>query len=145
MGYQMIVLNDNLTNEIKTHAKADYPYECCGIILGKIENSVKITLKLLPISNAKDEANRHNRFLITDAEFTKASIYALKNGYEILGFYHSHPDHPSAPSKYDLDHAWPFYSYIIVSVEKGEAKLLTSWELENDRTKFNQETIIKGE
>jgi proteasome lid subunit RPN8/RPN11 len=83
--------------------------------------------------------------LITDAEFAKAQLYAAKNGYEILGFYHSHPDHPSEPSKYDLDHAWPFYSYVIVSVEKGEARALTSWELENDREKFNQETIIKGE
>jgi proteasome lid subunit RPN8/RPN11 len=141
----MIILNDILANEINAHAKSDYPFECCGIILGGIKDGVKSALKLLPISNAKDEASRHNRFLITDAEFAKANIYAAKNGYEILGFYHSHPDHPSAPSKFDLDHAWPFYSYIIVSVEKGEAKLLTSWELENDRTKFNQETIIKGE
>lgn len=141
----MIILNDTLTAQINAHAKADYPYECCGIILGTLEEGVKSALKLLPISNAKDEANRHNRFLITDAEFAKAQLYAAKNGYEILGFYHSHPDHPSEPSKYDLDHAWPFYSYVIVSVEKGEARALTSWELENDREKFNQETIIKGE
>ncbi|MDR2342687.1 MAG: M67 family metallopeptidase [Campylobacteraceae bacterium] len=141
----MIILNDILIGQINAHAKADYPYECCGIILGEFKNNVKSAFKLLPISNARDEENKHNRFLITDGEFAKAQLYAAKNGYEILGFYHSHPDHPSAPSKYDLDHAWPFYSYVIVSVEKGEAKLLTSWELENDRAKFNQETISKGE
>ncbi|MDR2081172.1 MAG: M67 family metallopeptidase [Campylobacteraceae bacterium] len=141
----MIILNDSLIEQINSHAQADYPHECCGIILGELKNSIKAAHELLNISNARDEANRHNRFLITDEEFAKAALYAAKKGYEILGFYHSHPDHPSAPSKYDLDHAWPFYSYIIVSVEKGKAKLLTAWELENDRTKFNQETIIKGE
>jgi len=141
----MIVLNDKLINEINIQAEAEYPNECCGIILGSIDNGVKSAVILLSVSNARDEANRHNRFLITDAEFAKASFYAAKNGYEILGFYHSHPDHPSAPSQYDLEHAWVFYSYIIVSVKKGKADLLTSWELENDRTKFNEEKIIKGE
>jgi proteasome lid subunit RPN8/RPN11 len=141
----MITLNDDLIDKINAHAKADYPFECCGIILGTLQGGVKSALELLNISNARDEANRRNRFLITDEEFAKAALYAAKKGYEILGFYHSHPDHPSIPSKYDLDHAWPFYSYVIVAVEKGEAKAFTSWELENDRTKFNQETINKGE
>ncbi|MDR2100330.1 MAG: M67 family metallopeptidase [Campylobacteraceae bacterium] len=141
----MIILNNALIKEINAHAEAEYPFECCGIILGRLQNGVKAALELLGISNARDEASRHNRFLITDEEFAKASFYAAKKGYEILGFYHSHPDHPSIPSKYDLEHAWPFYSYIIVAVEKGEAKEFTSWELENNRTRFNQEIINKGE
>ncbi|MDR2791046.1 MAG: M67 family metallopeptidase [Campylobacteraceae bacterium] len=141
----MIILNDDLTNQINAHAEKEYPNECCGIILGKLKNSVKEAHELLNISNARDEANRHNRFLITDEEFAKAALYAAKKDYEVLGIYHSHPDHPSAPSQYDLEYAWPFYSYVIISVEKGAAKLLTSWELQNDRTKFNQETITKGE
>ena len=64
---------------------------------------------------------------------------------DVLGFYHSHPDHPAIPSTYDLEHAWPFYSYLIVSVEKGKAQAITSWELENDRSKFTTEFIVEGE
>ncbi|MDR1977026.1 MAG: M67 family metallopeptidase [Campylobacteraceae bacterium] len=138
----MIVLDREFAQEINLHAEASYPDECCGILLGILgEEKEKIVKKLLNIDNARDEANRHNRFLITPADFAKASFAAIKEGLEIVGFYHSHPDHPSAPSQYDLEHAWPFYSYIIVSVKKGQADIISSWELENDRTKFNAEAI----
>jgi proteasome lid subunit RPN8/RPN11 len=64
---------------------------------------------------------------------------------EIIGVYHSHPDHPAQPSPYDLDHAWPFFSFVIVSVRNGTAEDLRSWELENDRSKFNSEQILQGD
>ena len=62
-------------------------------------------------------------------------------GGDLLGFYHSHPDHPARPSQYDLDHAWPFFSYIIVSVQKGEPQDMTSWRLREDRSAFDQEDL----
>jgi len=142
----MIRIDKPIINEINIHSETEYPNECCGLLLGKIAaDKTKSVEKLMPISNAREEKHKHNRFLITPDELMKGELFARKHNLDVLGFYHSHPDHPSAPSEYDLEHAWPFYSYIIVSVVKGKADLLTSWEMENDRSKFNSEPIDKGE
>jgi proteasome lid subunit RPN8/RPN11 len=61
---------------------------------------------------------------------------------EVIGFYHSHPDHPAIPSQYDLDHAWPVYSYIIVSVKAGDSQDLRSWEMEPNRSRFTEERVF---
>jgi len=66
---------------------------------------------------------------------------AQAKGLDVIGFYHSHPDHPAVPSQYDLDHAWPLYSYIVVSVKAGAAQDLRSWEMEADRSRFTEEEI----
>jgi proteasome lid subunit RPN8/RPN11 len=142
----MIKIGKVNIDEINKYSEAEYPDECCGILLGKLEvDKSKTVYSLLPVSNAREEKDKHNRFLITPDELMRAEFHARKNKLDVLGFYHSHPDHPAAPSGFDLEHAWPFYSYIIVSVAKGKAEDFTSWELENDRTKFNSEPIIKGE
>ena len=131
---------------ISRQAEAEYPFECCGLLIGTLTAGKRKSIAhILPISNARDAANRHNRFLITPQELLRGESFARKNNMDILGFYHSHPDHPAIPSAYDLEHAWPFYSYLIVSVEKREVQLITSWELENDRSKFNAESIVEGE
>ena len=71
----------------------------------------------------------------------KGELYARKHNVDIIGFYHSHPDHPAKPSQFDLDHAWPVYSYIITSVINGKADVMTSWLLSSDRAKFENEEI----
>ena len=68
--------------------------------------------------------------------------YARGKRLDVVGFYHSHPDEPAVPSRYDLDHAWPTYSYIVVSVEGGKAVALRSWEMQSDRSRFEEEVII---
>jgi len=124
--------------------EAEYPYECCGILTGNLaEDKAKIVGNILPISNARAESDKHNRFLITPEEMLRGEMFARKHQQDVLGFYHSHPDHPSAPSAYDLEHAWPFYSYVIVSVVQGKAESITSWELKNDRSEFIEESISK--
>ena len=70
--------------------------------------------------------------------------YALERKLDVVGNYHSHPDHPAVPSQYDLEHAWPTWSYIIVSVRQGSAADLRSWELQADRSRFDEEEITKG-
>ncbi|MGA2141945.1 MAG: M67 family metallopeptidase [Brevinematales bacterium] len=141
----MIRLKPEHIDEIVKNGEGDYPYECCGILFGKFEkNKSKTVERVLSISNARDKDNRHNRFLITPEEMMRAESAARKNKTDILGFYHSHPDHPAAPSQYDMEHAWPLYSYIIVSVKDGKAGDITSWELETDRSKFNPEILDKG-
>lgn len=142
----MIQIGQESMNQINKHAEEDYPYECCGVVLGTFgEDQTKLVTHLLPISNSREEQARHNRFLITSEDMMRSEVYARKNKLDVLGFYHSHPDHPAAPSAFDLEHAWPSYSYLIVSVAKGKAEDLTSWELKNDRSAFQSETIITEE
>ena len=103
--------------------------------------SLKTIAEIYPISNAREEAAKRNRFLITPEEFMEGEQYAQQNGLDVVGFYHSHPDHPAVPSGYDLDHAWPLYSYIVVAVKAGVTGDLRSWEMEPDRSRFIEEEI----
>ena len=142
----MIRLRRGQGDAISRHGEADYPQECCGLLLGRIEmNGLKVVEEAYPISNAREEEAKRNRFLIKPEEFIKGQKYAASAGMDIVGFYHSHPDHPSSPSEFDKEHAWPVYSYVIVSVNNGAAGGLRSWELEADRSAFGPETITEGE
>ena len=127
--------------EIREHGVRDYPYECCGLLLGRFDKDGKIVKETFPISNAREESAKRNRFLITPEELLRGERYARSRNLEVVGFYHSHPDCPAVPSKYDLDHAWPTYSYVIVSTSEGRATDLLSWEQEADRSRFNEEKI----
>src|SRR5262249_32451374 len=129
--------------EIRQHGVRDYPYECCGLLLGRFaENGRKVVTETYPISNAREESAKRNRFLIEPEELMRGEKYARAKALEVVGFYHSHPDSPAVPSQYDLEHAWPTYSYIIVSVKKETATDLFSWEQEPDRSRFNPEEIV---
>lgn len=142
----MIRIRRGQAEAISRHGEADYPHECCGLLLGRfLDGGGKAVEEIYPISNAREEAAKRNRFLISSEEFAKGDAFARASGLEVVGFYHSHPDHPSAPSDYDREHAWPAYSYAIVSVEQGKAILLTSWVLKPDRTAFDPEEILEGE
>lgn len=132
-------------DQIARHGERDYPYECCGLLLGRIEdNALNITVETFPISNAREEEAKRNRFLIRPEELLKGEQYARKKGLDVVGFYHSHPDHPAVPSAYDLEHALPIYSYVVLSVRGGRAQDVRSWQMESDRTRFNEEEIVKG-
>jgi proteasome lid subunit RPN8/RPN11 len=137
----MITIGEKQLTEIREHGVRDYPYECCGLLLGRFGATGKIVRETYPISNAREESAKRNRFLITPEELLKGESYARTNDLEVVGFYHSHPDSPAVPSQYDLEHAWPTYSYIIVSTKADSANDLFSWEQEPDRSRFNQEEI----
>jgi proteasome lid subunit RPN8/RPN11 len=138
----LITLGEKRLNEIRTHGQRDYPFECCGLLIGRFENDgQKIVVEAYPISNAREEEAKRNRFLIEPVELMRGEAYARQKSLDVVGFYHSHPDSPAVPSKYDLDHAWPTYSYIIVSTGSSNAGDLFSWELEEDRSRFNSEEI----
>jgi proteasome lid subunit RPN8/RPN11 len=139
----MIVLTEQQIAGINRHGETEYPNECCGAVLGRFEDGKKTAHEILPISNKREDSAKHNRFLIRSQEFLYCEKTARKAELEIIGFYHSHPDHPAEPSQYDLDHALPVYSYIIVAVAAGKADKMTSWELQHDRTKFLEEPINK--
>src|SRR5882672_862441 len=105
----------------------------------------RVVVGTYQISNAREEEAKRNRFLIRPEELMRGERHARKQQLDVIGFYHSHPDDQAIPSRYDLEHAWPVYSYIIVSVREGRAYKLLSWEMEADRSKFNPEEISKGD
>ncbi len=142
----MIILSQHQAEHIRRHGESDYPYECCGLLVGHFAgDGRKIVSETFPISNAREEAAKRNRFLIRPEELMRGERHARERKLDVVGFYHSHPDHPAVPSGFDLEHAWPTYSYIIVSVREGRAGDLRSWEMEADRSRFNEEEISKGE
>lgn len=138
----MIALNDEQLSEMRAHGERDYPYECCGLMLGRFESGLKQVLETYAISNAREEEAKRNRFLIRPEELMRGEKYAREQGFDVVGFYHSHPDDVAVPSQYDLEHAWPTYSYVVMSVEKGRTVDLRSWEMEADRSRFNEEEIV---
>lgn len=141
----MIQLSAQHRNEIDAHGQRDYPHECCGLLIGRFTvHGLKVVTETYPISNAREEAAKRNRFLIRPEELLRGEQHAAKQNLDVVGFYHSHPDHPAVPSQYDLEHAWPAYSYIVVAVREGQAEALRSWEMETDRSRFSEEEILTG-
>jgi proteasome lid subunit RPN8/RPN11 len=127
---------------IRTEGERAYPNECCGALLGKIDASGgKEAESLLPIDNKRERQEQYHRFEIRSEDYLAAEKEARQQNRDILGFYHSHPDHPAIPSAFDQNNALPFYSYIIVSVEGGKAADIRSWELATDRSEFREEEI----
>ena len=140
----MLILPNELETTIRTESENAYPNECCGILMGEINDTgTKTVRQVEAIVNAREDGAQHNRFLITAEDMLHAERTARVAKLDVIGFYHSHPDHPSAPSEYDKSHALPLYSYVIVAVEKGVSKELTSWELTPDRTAFLSENFIQ--
>jgi proteasome lid subunit RPN8/RPN11 len=137
----MIQLAEKQQIEIAAHGERDYPHECCGLLLGSFAAASKVVSEIYPISNAREEEAKRNRFLIRPEELLRGEQYAANRELDVVGFYHSHPDHPAVPSGYDLEHAWPLYSYIVVAISAGAARDLRSWEMELDRSKFSEEEI----
>jgi len=138
----MLNLAASQQEQIRAHGERDYPYECCGLLLGQFGlHGHKICAATYEISNAREEAAKRNRFLIRPEELLRGERMAAAKGLEVIGFYHSHPDHPAVPSEYDREHAWPTYSYVVVAVTSGAAGALRSWELQADRSRFDEEVI----
>ena len=140
----MLILALEHENTMRTDGETAYPNECCGVLVGTIERSGdKVVRHALAIRNARDDGEQYHRFLITPEDMLHAERNARTMKLDVIGFYHSHPDHPAVPSEYDKDHALPFYSYVIVAVEQGVAKDITNWELTTDRTDFVPEQITR--
>ena len=137
----MIRLARQLEEEIRSAGTDAYPNECCGIMFGHEEGDIHVVKALRPIENARESGEQYHRFLITAEDMMQAELEARRLGLEIIGFYHSHPDHPSKPSDYDREHALPFYSYIIHRVAEGRPELMTSWRLRPSREAFDSEPI----
>lgn len=139
----MIILTEEVKSGIFTEGERAFPNECCGFLLGSVrEDGKRIGDVVLTVRNTRDDAEAYHRFEIAPQDFLRAEREAADAGKDVVGIYHSHPDHPSVPSDYDLDHALPYYSYVIVSVAHGTAADVKSWRLEDDRSGFSEEAIV---
>jgi proteasome lid subunit RPN8/RPN11 len=136
----MLLLSEELLKGIRQHGAKDYPNETCGAMLGVDGDSDREVKALFPLINRRDDSPR-NRFSVTSDDVRAAEKAAKQQGVELLGWYHSHPDHPARPSEFDREHAWPWYSYVIVSVAQGQPQDLTSWRLADDRSHFDPEEV----
>ena len=135
LAIQPLHLTPAQDEQIRREAAAAYPDECCGIIYGVVRDGTRRVSQLEPVANAFDAEERYHRFSISPEQLMKAERVAGDRGELVLGFYHSHPDHPARPSEYDRQHAWPFYSYVIVAVEMRQPRDMTSWQL-NEQTEL---------
>jgi proteasome lid subunit RPN8/RPN11 len=136
MSEQRIALGEGVAEAIRRHGEQAYPHECCGALVGA--DGLATVAVALP--NTTEEGPRR-RFLVRPSDYRHAEAEAAAHGGEILGFYHSHPDHPARPSQYDLDHAWPTFAYVIVAVASGVARDMTVWYLKEDRSSFDEGEI----
>lgn len=134
-------IGDNHVEEIGRHGSQAYPNECCGALLGVATDDAKQVRELLPLDNRRQGEAARTRYLVTADDYRWAEKQAREKGLDILGFYHSHPDHPTQPSEFDREHALPWYSYIVVGVAGGEPQETTSWVLADDRSRFLAEEI----
>ncbi len=140
---QILLLNEKLAKGIRAHGAGTYPHECCGALLGLDSEAGREVRVLFQLVNRRTDSPR-NRFSVTPEDVLDAERAARDAGLDVVGWYHSHPDHPAIPSEFDREHAWPWYSYVIVSVAKGEAQTLASWRLADDRMRFEPEKISAG-
>ena len=125
---------------IRAHLCRAYPEEGCGVLLGREADGTREVVGIVPLENRREES-RHRRYMIAPEQFLAADRMARGAGLDVIGFFHSHPDHPPRPSAFDLEHAWPYYSYLIVSVVRGEAREARSWRLAEDRSRFEEEML----
>src|SRR5436853_3036600 len=133
-------LSPDVAAAIFRHGEETYPHECCGALVGRGGD----VIAAVPLPNTTEEGPRR-RFLVRPSDYRLAEARAGELGGELLGFYHSHPDHPARPSQYDLDHAWPTFAYVIVAVASGAAQRATVWFLKDDRSAFEEGTLHHGD
>jgi proteasome lid subunit RPN8/RPN11 len=126
-------LEDGVAAVIRRHGEETFPHECCGALIG---NDDRVT-HAFALPNTTDLGPRR-RFLVSPRDYMMAERKASELGGQLLGFYHSHPDHPARPSQFDLDHAFPNFAYVIVSVMSGVSALMTVWFLKEDRSSFDE-------
>jgi len=136
----MLKLTAEIAERIRAHAAESYPYECCGALVGRSRAEDREVLDVLRLANQREDSPE-NRYAIVSEDVRHAEFFARDRKLELLGWYHSHPDAPARPSEYDREHAWPWYSYLIVNVEAGESCDLAGWRLRDDRSGFDAEEV----
>ncbi|OFX17390.1 hypothetical protein A3K71_04025 [archaeon RBG_16_50_20] len=124
---------------IMSHAKSTYPEECCGFLLG-LDSVVRTVERIVSVQNVNQDSRR-NRYNIDPKDLIRADEEARRSNMSLIGIYHSHPDTPAQPSQFDLEHAWPWYTYLLLSVQNGQPKDVAAWNLSEDRSAFHLDDL----
>ncbi len=136
-----LIMSRAILIEIQSNGEAAYPEEGAGLLLGRADGSRREVLATVSFSNAREETARHNRYLITPQDMLRGEQQAARLGLDVIGVFHSHPDHPNRPSAFDREWALPWFSYVITAIEAGRAVESRSWQLNDDRSEFMEEEI----
>jgi proteasome lid subunit RPN8/RPN11 len=137
-GTLMLRIDHALIDDIRRQGERAYPAECCGVLAGTA-GKVKEVVRLFPATNRRTDDP--HRYLIAPDDLRRIEADLRRLSQDILGCYHSHPDHPAVPSTFDVEQAWPWYSYVIVRVDRGQAAEVASWVLDDDRSTMHSEPI----
>jgi proteasome lid subunit RPN8/RPN11 len=139
----MLKLSQQLQVEIEAHGLASYPYEGCGLLLGRMTSELNVVQAVFPVPNRWEvEEEKRVRFLIGPEDMFRAEIEAVQLDLDVVGVFHSHPDSPPVASPRDLAWAaWPGYSYLITEVRDRTPGASRSWQLLDDRSGFVEEEI----
>jgi proteasome lid subunit RPN8/RPN11 len=137
----ILELSAKILEDIHAHGESSYPEEGAGLLLGKVNGDYKRVISIIKYSNAHEDNARHNRYLLTPQDYLHGEQEASNLGLDVLGIFHSHPDHPNRPSEFDREWAMPWFSYVITSVQAGNAVDSRSWLLSDDRSHFFEEEI----
>lgn len=135
----MLKMKKDVYDQIIERVKDSYPHECCGVLVGHVQGETKLALESYPIENLNRERAR-DRYNMDPVGLIKVEKQIALEGLEIVGIYHSHPDHPPRPSKTDLEYAWPIYSYMIVAVAHGTQIEAKNWYLNDTGNEFLEES-----
>ncbi len=130
-----------ILTRIHQHGEQAYPEEGAGLLLGENKGNEQQVSEILSLTNEREENARHNRYQLSPQDYLRGEELADRMGLDVLGVYHSHPDHPNQPSEFDRQWAWPNFSYLITSVVQGLAVESRSWRLNEDRANFSEEEV----
>lgn len=136
-----LLISSQLLENIHAHGERSYPEEGAGLLLGVVNGEQKQVTQIMALDNSREDSARHNRYLLTPQDYMRGEQEAARLGLDVLGVFHSHPDHPNRPSEFDRDWAMPWFSYLITSVQAGQAVGSRSWLLAEDRSHFAEEKI----
>ena len=140
----MLVIRQSELDALRQHGEETYPHECCGVMLGRIDRDERVVEAALRADNTRTDSP-HNRYNIDPRELVRIQRQSRERGLDVIGFYHSHPDHPARWSQTDLAEAhWVGCSYVITSVEQGRATVTNSFLLagtQEDDKRFEDERI----
>ncbi|HUI30523.1 MAG TPA: M67 family metallopeptidase [Candidatus Acidoferrales bacterium] len=140
----VIKIPKDAISQIEKHGERAYPEECCGIMLGRSDGNNQMVEEVVELDNEQGE-NRGRRFFVTPKQYLQMERIAVERKLDLLGFYHSHPDHPAVPSEFDRDHALPWFTYIVVSVSQGKARDISAWLLSDTRDRFDRKEFLVEE
>ena len=140
-----LVIPEALMRAIHRHGEGAYPHEGAGMLLGRLADGRKQGVRILGLENRREESARHNRYLIEPQDYLSAELEAERQGLEVLGIFHSHPDHPDQPSEFDREWALPGFSYLITRVQAGRVQGSRSRLLSEDRLSFIEQPLESGD